>query len=227
VIADLTTDDPVRRQRSLDTITRAYWKPVYTYLRLRWRASADQAEDLTQSFFEHAIARDALGDYDRDRARFRTFLRTCLDRHAIDQHRRATAARRGGGKLDVDFVGAEAEIVARGAVNDVEAVFDAEWLRNLVQLAIERFEVSMVNRGKATHAALFRDFHTSDAPPSYADAAARHGIAITDVTNWLHVAKREFRKVALELLAELTVDDDDFAAEARAVFGIDVRGRES
>jgi hypothetical protein len=42
------------------------------------------------------------------------------------------------------------------------------------------------------------------------------------VTNWLHVARREFRRVALDILRELTVDDDEFAAEARAVFGIDV-----
>ena len=46
---------------------------------------------------------------------------------------------------------------------------------------------------------------------------------MTDVTNWLHGARKEFRKVALDLLRELTIDDDDFAAEAMAVFGIDVK----
>jgi hypothetical protein len=48
-------------------------------------------------------------------------------------------------------------------------------------------------------------------------------VSVSDVRNWLHAARREFRVVALELLADLTLDDDDFAAEAKAVFGIDVR----
>jgi RNA polymerase sigma factor (sigma-70 family) len=225
-IADILGSDAACRDRGLAAVARAYWKPVYKYVRLRWRVSAEQAEDLTQSFFETVIARDMLAEYQHGRARFRTFLRACLDRHAIDQHRRATAARRGGGKLAVDFASAEAELATRGAAPDVEAVFDAEWLRNLVQLAVERFDATMVSRGKPIHAALFRQFHLGEASSSYAQAAAQHGIAVTDVTNWLHIARREFRRAALALLRELTIDDDDFAAEARAVFGIDVAAGE-
>ncbi len=225
VVDDIASGDPARRDRSLRTITRAYWKPVYKYLRLRWRASAQDAEDLTQSFFEVAIARDVLASYTRDRARFRTFLRACLDRHAIDHHRRATADRRGGGDVALDFAAAEAELATQRAPANIEAVFDAEWLRHLMQLAIERLEAAMATRGKPVQAALFREFHLQDTPPSYAEAAARHAISVTDVTNWLHSARREFRKVALEMLAELTVSDDDYADEARAVFGIDVRDR--
>jgi RNA polymerase sigma factor (sigma-70 family) len=226
IVDDILSDDPARRERSLLVIARAYWKPVYKYLRLRWNMSADAAEDVTQSFFETVIARDMLASYQRERARFRTFLRACLDRHAIDQHRRSTAARRGGNKLPVDFASAESELAAVSPIDDPAALFEAEWLRNLMQRAIERFEARMASRGRPVHAALFRQFHFSDSPPSYAQAAAQHGISVTDVTNWLHSAKKEFRKAALEMLAELTIDEDDFAAEARTVFGIDVGQRE-
>jgi RNA polymerase sigma factor (sigma-70 family) len=221
-VADLLSGDVARRERTLQVIVRAYWRPVYKYIRLRYRSSAEEAEDLTQSFFEVAIQRATLSSYDPERARFRTFLRACLDRHVIDQHRRTTAQRRGGAYQHLDFSSAEAELAAAPG-RDPEQAFEAEWLRHLMQLALEGLDAALAARDKPIHARLFRDFHVAaDEPPTYAAAAARYGITTTDVTNWLHVARREFRRVALALLRDLTLDDADFADEARAVFGIDV-----
>ena len=219
-VADLLSGDPARHARSLDIVVRAYWKPVYKYLRLKWTVDAEAASDLTQSFFETAIGRDSLAAYDPRRGRFRGFLRACLDRHAIDQHRRASATRRGGKEIHLDFATAESELAASSAQADPAAIFDAEWLRHLMQLALERLDAHFGDK-KPIHAKLFREFHIGDAAPTYAEAAARHGISTADVTNWLHAARREFRRIALELLRELTLDEDDFASEARAVFGID------
>jgi len=221
-VFDLSSDDPTRRARALRLIVEAYWKPTYKYIRLRWSKPASEAEDLTQSFFETAIDRDMLASYQPGRARFRTFLRACLDRHVIDHHRKATAAMRGGERMHLEFASAESELVASGSYEEPEAVFEAEWLRHLMQLALTRLGELLTSKGKPIHAALFREVHLGDPVPSYADLAERHGITVTDVTNWLHVARREFRTVALDLLRELTLDEADFAAEARAVFGIDV-----
>lgn len=223
-VADLLSGEDARRERSLAVIAAAYWKPVYKYLRLRWGKTAEDAEDLTQAFFVTALDRDTLATYDPARGRFRTFLRTCLDRHVIDAHRTTTAARRGGGTVGLDFAGAEAEVAARAA-GDVERVFDAEWVRHLMDVAVGRLEAHLRERDKPIHAALFREFHLTDDPPSYADAGARHGASVADVTNWLHVARREFRRIALALLRELTVDDAEFADEAREVFGITIAAR--
>lgn len=219
-IGALLSGEPVRVQAGLEAVARAYWKPVYKYLRLRWSKSPADAEDLTQAFFAVAIDRDTLARYEASRGRFRTFLRTCVDRYVIDEHRRASAARRGGLNAHVDFAHAEAELTR--AHGDPADAFDAEWLRHIMQLALDRLDRDLGARGKPVHAALFRALHTGDEQPTYAEVAARFGITHTDVTNWLFVARREFRRVALELLRELTLDDDDFAAEARAVFGIDV-----
>lgn len=221
-VADLLSGDPVRRAKSLEVVVKAYWKPVYKYIRLRWRSSSEAAEDLTQSFFEVAIDRDMLAQFQPQRGRFRTFLRACLDRHVIDHHRKSVAKRRGGGGVHLDFSTAETELAASGQSTDPEAVFDAEWLRHLMQLALDKLDQTFEDKKKPIHAKLFRDFHVGDSPPTYTEAAARYNISTTDVTNWLHVARREFRRVALEMLRELTIDDADYASEARAVFGFDV-----
>ena len=223
VVRDLVSTDPVRRARSVEVIARGYWQPIYRYIRIRWSAQPSEAEDLTQSFFDSALDREALSTYEPGRARFRTFLRTCLDRHVIDQHRRSTAERRGGGRHQLEVTSLEAELPATPLTDDPEAVFDAEWLRHLLGLAVEQLEATFKERGKPIHAALFRTFHLGDDPPSYSDVAATHGISVTDVTNWLHVARREFRRIALDLLRELTASEEEFDQEALAVFGIDTK----
>lgn len=210
----------MRVREGLEAVARAYWKPVYKYLRLRWSKSPEEAEDLTQAFFEVAIDRETLARYEQSRARFRTFLKSCLDRYVIDAHRRSVTARRGGLHAHVQFATAESELAA--ARGDPQDAFDAEWLRHIMQLALERLDREMAARGKPVHAALFRAFHATEDRPSYEVLAQRHGCSTTDVANWLFLARKEFRRVALDMLRELTLDDDDFAAEARAVFGIDV-----
>ena len=186
------------------------------------RDASPKAADLAERwFFENVVRRGLLATYQPARARFRTFLRTCLDHHAVDQHRRRSAQRRGGGAGEVELSDAEHALADHAAV-DPDQLFEAEWLRHIMQLAITRLDERLTAAGKPTHAALFRAFHVGDSAPTYAEAAAEHGCSVTDVTNWLHGARKEFRKIALELLRELTLDDDDFAAEAMAVFGIDV-----
>jgi len=51
------------------------------HARLGGRRRAERrAGDLTQAFFTRAMEKDFFDGYDRQKGRFRTFLRTCLDR---------------------------------------------------------------------------------------------------------------------------------------------------
>lgn len=215
-VQDLASGDALRRARSHEALVRAYWQPVHHYISMRWPRDRQRADDYTQSFFEAALARDMFAAYTPGRAKFRTFLRTCLERHLIDLHRMDAA--RGG-----RFTHVELDVAHDEAGEDPRAAFDAAWLQTVMQIAIERLDARLRRRGKAVHADLFRMFHVDDAKPTYAEAAAAHGIRVLDVTNWLHYARREFRCVALEVLDEITIDDDDFACEAMEIFGIDVR----
>jgi hypothetical protein len=54
----------------------------------------------------------------------------------------------------------------------------------------------------------------------YAELARKFGIATTDVTNYLAFARREFRRIALEKLREMTASDAEFRREARALLGV-------
>src|SRR5262249_38138716 len=66
-----TTSEPA--QAALETLCRAYWYPIYVYVR-RKGYGPDEAQDLTQEFFAQLIAKERLRLADRTKGRFRTFL---------------------------------------------------------------------------------------------------------------------------------------------------------
>src|SRR6188474_2484578 len=90
------TEAPARV--ALEQLCEAYWPPLYSYLRRRGHGR-EEAEDLTQGFFTTLLEGNDIRAADPARGRFRGFLLTALKRYVINEHERATAARRGGSQL--------------------------------------------------------------------------------------------------------------------------------
>ena len=217
------------RGAAFDTLVTAYWKPVFKYLRLKWRASEDDAADLTQAFFLRAFEKDFFAGFDPRRARFRTYLRTCLDGFVSNSRKADSRLKRGGHVTTVsldamDFATAERELRDQSpdAAADFDAYFHREWLRGLFTIASARLRAACSQRGRPERYALFAayDLAAADgARPTYAELARRHGLTPTDVTNELAAARREFRRLVIEALREQCATDEEFEAESRALTG--------
>ncbi len=222
--------DPQVRRQAWDVLVAIYWRPVYKVLRSRWQLPREDAEDLTQEFFATALAKDLFERYDPARARFRTYLRTCLDGFAANERKAARRLKRGGGQapLSLDFAGAEEELHRHGAGEelDVEEYFHREWVRSLFGLAVDDLRRWCEESGKQVYFRLFEryDLEGSDAPerPTYAELAAANGLPVTQVTNYLAAARRELRRLVLERLRELTATEEELRSEARLLLGIDL-----
>ena len=225
VVAALAGDDETATAEAWDAIARGYWQPVYAYVRHRWRADHDDAQDLTQEFFARARDRSFFAGYDPARARFRTFLRVCLDRFVLRERESASRLKRGGGttaiSLDDELHRAGLEPADPSA--DPERDFEREWVRALLAGAVESLEFRMAERGRRVAFQVFAayDLEGPDAPerPSYESLARRHGISVTQVTNHLSAMRREFRREVLAHLRALTGSEAEFRAEARDLLG--------
>jgi RNA polymerase sigma factor (sigma-70 family) len=217
------------RTRAFEVLISAYWMPVYKYVRIKWNKPSEDARDLTQGFFAEAIEKNFFGRYDASKARFRTFLRTCLDGFVANENKAASRIKRGGDAtiLSLDFDGAEEQlrIAAPPAAGAIDEYFEKEWARSVFSLALEGFRAQMLDGGKETHLRLFERYvlDADDASPktSYKALAAEFNLSTTDVTNYLAFARREFRRIVLEKLRELTATDEEFRREARALLGVD------
>ncbi len=207
------------RSRAWGKLAEAYWQPVYKYIQLRWRADDAEAKDLTQGFFAAAIEKNYFAAYDASKARFRTYLRTCLDGYVANQRKSAARLKRGGG---VEQVEADDTLPAG---KNLEEYFRDEWVRSLFGLAVAELHKLSASRGKEIAYRLFSRYDLEDEGrdpnTSYAGLAAEFGIPATQVTNHLAWARREFRRIVLERLREITANDDEFRDEARALLGVD------
>jgi RNA polymerase sigma-70 factor (ECF subfamily) len=175
------------------------------------------------------LTRDFFARYDPSRARFRTFLRACLHAFAANELKAARRLKRGGGArlIPLDFEGADRELrlAERPDEAGVEEYFRQEWIRSLFGLAVEALRERLETSGRQAQFQLFEryDLCGTDAPdrPTYADLAKAFDLPATQVTNYLAAARREFRRIVLERLRELTGSDEEFRAEARELLGLD------
>jgi len=137
VLAAGQSSSPQSRE-ALERLCRAYWYPLYAFVRRQGHAPED-AQDLTQAFFERLIEKHFLTDVAQERGRFRTFLLTALTHFLANEWDRLRAAKRGGGFERVAFdVAALEEQYRLGGVGEespdghfdrlwAEAVMDRAW----------------------------------------------------------------------------------------------------
>ncbi|MEP6994545.1 MAG: sigma factor [Acidobacteriota bacterium] len=221
------SSDLLERERGLAILVETYWKPAYKYLRCRFHESNEDAKDLTQGFFARAIEKDFFDGYDPSKGSFRTYLRTCLDRFVANEKKAEGRLKRSPGTalLSLDFQNAESEIT-RELVDEsrsMEQYFHDEFVRSFFALSIEKLREECTLRGKDLPYRLFERYELESDPEeklSYERLAEEFHIPVTQVTNFLAFARREFRRIVLEKLREITANDHEFREEARSLLGV-------
>jgi RNA polymerase sigma factor (sigma-70 family) len=221
--------DLAERVRAMDTLCAAYWKPVYKYIRVRWNRPTEDAQDLTQGFFVQLIERGLLEKFDPAKSRLRTYLRVCVDSFVMNEEKAVKRLKRGGNVSHValDFSAAEDELggdvmdpAAIPSSESLEDFFEKEWVRGLFELAVGDLRKHCEANERERTFRLFEEYDLAgDETLSYEKLAAEYGIPVTDVTNALSWARREFRRRALERLREICGSEEEFQREARSVFG--------
>jgi RNA polymerase sigma factor (sigma-70 family) len=218
------SDDPHLRDQAWDGIVRSYWRPVYKYVRIRWSRGEADAADLTQEFFARAIDRGFFAGFDPARARFRTYLRMCLDRFLSNERKAGQRQKRGGGyqHVSLDFTEAEAELASTDPLDDAEAFFRRESLRSLFTLALDRVRADAEAEGRTSAYDVLERYDLRDpaAPPvTYRDVADELGLPVTTVTNHLSLMRRRLREAVLDELRAVSGSEREYIEEARDLLG--------
>jgi RNA polymerase sigma factor (sigma-70 family) len=229
VVAAARSNDSAERARALDVLFTAYWKPVYKYIRLKFTKPPEEAQDLTQGFFVELLERDLLSRFAPEKSRLRTYIRLCTDSFVLNQIKHAGRQKRGGDAvhLALDFPAAEGELNAQTidpaaipSPEQFEDFFEKEWIRSLFSSAVEDLRQFCASRGKEATFVLFAGYDLADDDHlSYSQLAEAHGLSLSDVTNQLAWARREFRRFAQERLRALCLTDEEFARESKTLFG--------
>ena len=227
LIADIAQGDAATRDRAFGALIDAYWRPAYKLLRTRRGRSNEDAKDLVQAFFARAMEKDFFASFDPKKARFRTFLRVCLEGFVSNEDKARSAQKRGGGRVfeGLDFDAAEAELGRSASVAADDEYFRAEWVRSVFASALGDLAAHCADRGHPENHLLFLRYDVDPGDggprPHYDELGRPFGLHETTVTNRLFAARRDFRRFVLERVKACTASDEEYRDEVRGILGID------
>jgi RNA polymerase sigma-70 factor (ECF subfamily) len=206
--------------RALDSLCRAYWVPLYAFVRRSGYASAD-AEDLTQQFFARLLAGEGLRTADPSRGRFRTFLLTSLQRFLVSEWRRGQALKRGESQLiRVDPARAEELIGLASTGRSPEIEYDRQWADQVLRQALTRLSEEYTADGKARLYEQLRGQVWGVPEASGTDLAAELGLTEGALRVAVHRLRRRFRELLRSEVAATVAGEADVDDELRYLAGL-------
>ncbi len=192
-------------REALEKLCRAYWFPVYGYVRSKGFSIHD-AEDLTQEFFTRFIQSDALRSVSRDRGRFRAFLLASLNHFLSNEWDRLRAEKRGGGKpiLSLDIASAEERLQMEPSTNVTpETLYQRRWALTLLDTVVGRLRDEMAQAGKGqSFQALCGFLADARGAVSYEEAAAELGMTEVAVRKVVQRLRQRYRELLREEVAQ-------------------------
>lgn len=207
---------------ALEELLRAYWRPVYTFVRRRGHASHD-AQDLTQEFFSRLLATDGLKRVDPDRGRFRSFLLSALKHFLANEWDKARTLKRGGDRVIVPLT-IEDDGVSEDAVPDSESVgperaYDRQWALSVLGRVMERLGAEHAEAGKERIFEVLKGTlmaERGDVP--YVTLGKQLGMSEGAIKVLVHRLRLRYRAVLREEIASTLEDPARVEEELRDLF---------
>jgi len=221
--------DSAGAAEALAHLCSLYWYPIFAFVR-RQGHSADDAQDLTQGFFTRLIEKGDLGDADRSRGRFRSFLLTACQHFLSNERDREHALKRGGGLLPVSLDVAVAEGRYERALAHSETpehLYNRQWCLTLLECVLDSLRDEYVAAGSGPVFERLRHFLTVDENAgTHADAADDLGMTETAVKVAVHRLRRRYRKALRLHIADTVESDQDVDDEIRFLLNTLGRSRD-
>ena len=204
-------------QAALEQLCRRYWYPLYAYVRRRGYSPED-AQDLTQSFFERLLERDLLAELRPAGARFRSFLLHALKNHLASEWTRAHAEKRGGSTtfLSLDDLSPETRYAQETAdTESPDAAFERRWASTVLHQALDRLRREHVAASKEEFFNLLADGLTGVVPTSYAELAIQLGMTEAAVKMAIHRLRKRYGELLRLEVAQTVVTSAEIDQELR------------
>ncbi len=213
--------EDARGREALAKLCQVYWYPLYAFVRRQGHRPHD-AQDLTQEFFARLLEKDYLGDVDRSKGKFRSFLLVALKHFLSKEWARAKTRKRGGGRalVPLDALSAETRYSREPEDNVTpERLYERRWALTLLDRALSRLSEEYETTGRR---ALFEQLQgclTGDTKSlPYAELAVKLGMTEGAVKVAVHRLRQHYRGVLREEISQTVADPAEIDDEIRQLF---------
>jgi RNA polymerase sigma-70 factor (ECF subfamily) len=211
----------VESRAALSELCEAYYAPVHAFIR-RVEADPETARDLTQAFFADLLAQQSVGAVEPGRGRFRSYLLGAVKHFLAEAHRKAGAAKRGGGEAPLPLqpsggVETTTELqVADPAGPPPDAWFDRHWAAALVDRAAAALASDSQAAGRAHQFGALKPWLLGNLPSqSQAETAAQLGLSEGALKVAIHRLRKRFRELVKAQIAQTVGDPAQVQEELR------------
>ncbi|MHC4879571.1 MAG: RNA polymerase sigma factor [Planctomycetota bacterium] len=211
--------DHEESSRALEKLCRAYWPPLYAYVRRRV-SDADEAQDLTQAFFERLLEKRYLADANHERGRFRSFLITAFKRFLSKERDKVTAQKRGGGQLTftVDFERHDCNWGATQETLTAEQIYERQWAVTLLGRVMSRLQQEMERSGKSQQFDLLKEFIGGSESATYATTATVLGLSESAARMAVSRLRGRYRELLRQEISQTVDSQDEIDSELQQLF---------
>lgn len=205
---------------ALERLCRAYWFPLYAYVR-RCGYDVPDAQDRTQSFFARLLERNLLAGLKPAGAKFRSFLLTALKNFLAHEWEKARAAKRGGDAVvfsfeELDSESRYAQEPADAATPDV--LFERRWAETVLDQALERLRQEHLAAGKEPlFNALVNCLTGTERGQPHAELAQRLGMTEDAIKMAVHRLRKRYASLLRQEVAQTVSSPAEIDEELRAL----------
>ena len=211
-------DSTAGAKRALATLCETYWYPLYAYLR-RQGQSAEDAQDLTQGFFQQILEKGTVERADPERGRFRSFLLTSLKHYVTNEWDKERARKRGGGvrHMSLELENAEGRYQLEPPDDTTpEKVFDWHWALTLLDNVLGKLRAEFVRADKEAVFDRLKVFlGGGSADESYASVGRALDMSDGAVKVAVHRLRRRYRDILRQEIAQTVTSPEETEAEIR------------
>jgi RNA polymerase sigma-70 factor (ECF subfamily) len=209
-------------RKALEELCRAYWYPLYAFVRYRGYSS-DDAQDLTQSFFARIIETRGFASADPERGRFRSYLLGAMKHFLANEWHRGQAQKRGGQVQFVEWETLVPEARYAGtsrASEDPEHLFDREWALDTADGALRALREEMEKAGKSELFEALKGTLTGEDEAPREEIARQLGMTEGAVKAAVHRLRRRYRTLLRATIADTVSNEADLDDEMRYLVAV-------
>lgn len=210
-------------QVALEALCQAYWFPLYAYVRKRV-VNIEEANDLTQAFFERLLEKNYLAEANPDRGLFRSFLITAFKHFLSKEWEKARAKKRGGGRveLSLDFDEGDSRI-SHEPSSDLtpDQIYEQQWAITLLGRVMNRLQSEYDDAGKQEQFDQLKDFIIGQySEKTYSDVAETLSTTEAAMKMTAHRMRRRYRELLRDEIADVVATPEDVDDEIRNLFAV-------
>jgi RNA polymerase sigma-70 factor (ECF subfamily) len=220
LVVSARASDTTQARNALEKLCRAYWFPIYAFVRRQGNDPHD-AQDLTQEFFARLLEKNQIAGANPVKGRFRSFLLGALKHFLANEWHKARAQKRGGGQIPIP-IDATAESKCGFEPADAltaEKIYERRWALTLLDQVLRRLRDEYTRDSKEN---LFEQLKPTLTEASrtvaYADIAAQLGTSEGAVKVAVHRLRQRYREVLRAEIADTVASPGEVEDEIRNLF---------